>query len=612
MQKLRYSFWCRGSLSKHRKVYLMSQLPFVRSPASLPQNDPNKAARLKALEDKRTKFQFNYDIIGEIPVSDQVPDEAIAGTAWKIAIIAASYKMRTNIEAIVRKNPQWKFEKALPKKNVIEIGSMLAKGDLNSFLSYCLPDMGIVTSQFQGNSTADYEKMFQTLELPTWSSTLYDDRDFAEYFLSGLNPVLIELVKDLTSDFPVTDEHLRSVAGFENDDMATALAEGRLFKVDYYELQGLQPGRHPRAVKKVYAPKVMLAMPSAGKELAVIAIQCGQDPAQFPVFTPEKSWSWLAAKLVVKIADGNYHEALSHLGLTHLLIDPINVATYRQLPEQHPIHRLLIPHFEGTIPINALAVKKLLPTDGAVEQQLSATIDSAYEALRNVRRKHDFLDSTLPKSIVRRGVGADGALKNYSYRDDGLLLWDAIAAWCKDYVNLYYGSDADIVHDTELQAWGAEVTEGGRVKGFGDDGRIATKELLVEILTMIIFTASAQHAAVNFPQKEAALVSAQPLAGYADAPKTRDLTEKDFLAFMPPIDRAIKQVHTLSLLGSVYYTTLGGYHVGSFLDLRVDEKLLAFRFNLLQVEAKISERNRSRRVPYTHLLPSKVPNSINI
>lgn len=590
----------------------MSNFPQIRPAASLPSNDRNQAARLANLEDKRAKFRFNYDIIGELPISDTVPPEAVAGTLWKIKIIASAYKMRTNLEAILKKNPQWKFEQAIPQKSPIELAKILAKSDLNGFLSYCLPDMGIVTTQFQGKSTAEYEKMFETLKLPSWSKTLYDDRDFAEYFLSGLNPVLIELVKELEADFPMTDDRFRSVKGFEGDSLSAAIADGRLFKVDYKELANLRPGKHPLADKKVYAPKVLLAIPSGSKELAIVAIQSGQNPDEYPIFTPDQSWSWLAVKLVVKIADGNYHEVVSHLGLTHFLIDPINIATHRELPEQHPINRLLIPHFEGTIPINALGVKKLLPAGGSVEQQLTATIDSAYDTLRVVRRKYNFLENTLPRSIARRGVDANSALKSYHYRDDGMLIWNAIAAWVSDYVGIYYRNDSDIMSDSELQTWGHECCHSGKVIGFGDEGKITSKSMLCEILTMIIFTASAQHAALNFPQTDAALASAQPLAGYADAPKTTTLTEQDFLAFLPPIDRAIKQVHTLSLLGSVYYTNLGGYNLGTFADLRVDAKLLVFRAKLLYVEGQITMRNRSRRVPYKHLLPSHIPNSINI
>ena len=44
----------------------------------------------------------------------------------------------------------------------------------------------------------------------------------------------------------------------------------------------------------------------------------------------------------------------------------------------------------------------------------------------------------LPQDIVARGVGADSALGDYPYRDDGLLVWNAIESWAKAYVRTYY------------------------------------------------------------------------------------------------------------------------------------------------------------------------------
>ena len=38
------------------------------------------------------------------------------------------------------------------------------------------------------------------------------------------------------------------------------------------------------------------------------------------------------AKTIVQIADGNYHEFISHLGGTHLWMEPIAIANYRKLP----------------------------------------------------------------------------------------------------------------------------------------------------------------------------------------------------------------------------------------------------------------------------------------
>ena len=134
----------------------------------------------------------------------------------------------------------------------------------------------------------------------------------------------------------------------------------------------------------------------------------------------------------------------------------------------------------------------------------------------------------------------------------------------------------------ELASWTAEIIarDGGGVPDFAPNDAITSKKVLAETLTMIIFTASAQHAAVNFPQAKAAATNYQPLSGYAPAPRSLGLNEQDALSFLPPLDRAIKQLHTLTLLGTTYYTNLGGYNLGIFSDKRVVSRLWAFQAKL--------------------------------
>ena len=104
--------------------------------------------------------------------------------------------------------------------------------------------------------------------------------------------------------------------------------------------------------------------------------------------------------------------------------------------------------------------------------------------------------------LARRGVDDTSRLPDYPYRDDALLIWGAISQWVEDYVNHYYSSDAALQGDTELQNWVAELVahDGGRLNNVGEANRINTRSQLVELVTLICFTASAQHAAVNYPQ----------------------------------------------------------------------------------------------------------------
>jgi arachidonate 15-lipoxygenase len=140
---------------------------------------------------------------------------------------------------------------------------------------------------------------------------------------------------------------------------------------------------------------------------------------------------------------------------------------------------------------------------------------------------------------------------------------------------------------------------------------------------MIIFTASAQHAAVNFPQR-AIMEFAPAVTGAMWQPPgdvTSGVSKSDWLAAMPPRHLALEQLTVLSLLGSLYYRPLGTYRSPDFpyplwfQDPKVigsDGLLAAFQQTLEAVEATIVERNADRRRPYNFLLPSLIPTSTNI
>jgi arachidonate 15-lipoxygenase len=581
---------------------------------SLPQHEKNHNERQLRLAIFREKFQFDHSVVQNVPISASVPEEAKPGPGWSLKLVATAYKLRRNWEKILAEHG-YKFQEELPQKSVRDIAQMLLKKDLLGILSYSDPDLGVALTHKRPTRFTEYYQLFKHFEIPEGTDDLLNDADFADYFVAGLNPVMIRTLTEIPAKLHMDQELFAAHPAFAQDDLETALGEGRVFIVDYEMLSALEPGSHPEQPKYIYAPIVILALPRGAENLEVLAIQVGQDKSQYPTVTPRAgTWDWLVAKTIVKTADSNYHEVATHLGLTHLVIDPIAVATFRQLSQNHPLYRLLVPHFEGTIPINSLAVRRLINRDGKVEQLLAPQIESAYKVLEMVRNNFHFRSSFLKNDLKRRGVDAGTPLKNYPYRDDALLIWDAIENWVTDYVHMFYGSEADVVQDDELAFWTAEITDPtcGRIQGFAPDDQITTRQSLIETLTMIIFTASAQHAAVNFPQKRSAVVPYQPLAGYAPAPTRLGLTESDALEFLPPLDRAIKQVHTLTLLGDTYYTQLGIYPMQSFDEVRVMPSLLKFQAQLVKIEAIINHRNLHRRTAYPYLKPSHIPQSINI
>ncbi|GKE89677.1 linoleate 13S-lipoxygenase 3-1, chloroplastic-like protein, partial [Tanacetum coccineum] len=88
------------------------------------------------------------------------------------------------------------------------------------------------------------------------------------------------------------------------------------------------------------------------------------------------------------------------------------------------------------------------------------------------------------------------------YDSDGLLIWEAIQNSVQTYINQYYPDPSLVCNDIELQAWYAEVINVGHADVRYENWwpTLANAEDLTATLTIIIWLASAQHAALNFGQ----------------------------------------------------------------------------------------------------------------
>jgi arachidonate 15-lipoxygenase len=482
----------------------------------------------------------------------------------------------------------------------------------------------------------DYQDLFQIIYLPIIASQAQEDKAFAAQRVSGVNPLVIERLHSLLPKFPVTDDQYQSVMG-ANDSLQKALAENRLYITDYEVLSEIEPA--PPDIgndtqKYIYHPIALFAVEPGNcpnRRLVPVAIQCEQDPKDNPIFVApclksslSERWAWQMAKLIVQIADANYHEFISHLGGTHLRMEPIAIATYRKLPVTHPLGKLLLPHFEGTLFINDSAVKGLVNPGGTVDKVAAGTLKSSIMLSVKGAKNYPYVfnESSLPKVLKARGTDDVQCLPNYPYRDDGLLIWDAIHEWVSSYLSLFYPNDSAVQNDVAIQDWIKDLTDpkGGQIEGIGEQtmpgvpGKIETLEYLIEAVTLIIFTGSANHAAVNFPQSTLmTYMPNMPLAGYRPAPKTTiGVSEQNYLDLLPPISQADNQMNMTYLLGSVYYTKLGYYGDSYFDNDHVKQFLNVFQEKLISIEIEITDRNNVRPTDYNTLLPSKIPQSINI
>jgi arachidonate 15-lipoxygenase len=469
-------------------------------------------------------------------------------------------------------------------------------------------------------SLDDYRGLFKSLPLPAIADTFQQDSVFADLRVAGPNPLVIARMTGEMPNFPVTNAQFQSVMG-EGDDLAAAIAEGRVYIADYSALDWLVAGSWLTYQKYSWAPIAMFGVPRGtgrDRRLQPVAIQIGPVPGpDNPVVVRppagNASPDWEKAKTAVGIADGNFHEAVSHLGQTHLVVEAFIMATQNQL-SGHPMAALLTPHFEGTLFINNAAQSKLIAPGGAVDAILAGTIDSSRVAAVKGAQAilFDFAASSPPERLAARGVSDAEALPYYPYRDLALQLWNAILGWTTDYVGAVYATEDGPANDKQLQNWVAELTshQGGRVRHVGEPiggaEIIGTRTQLAKILAIIIFTASAQHSAVNFPQASImSFAPAMPLAGYAPVPSA-----SPWLAMLPPLDQAFTQLNLGTLLGSVHYTQLGQYGSDYFSDARIVAALTKFQTALAAIEDGMNKSGLAQSYPY--LLPSLIPQSVNI
>ena len=275
-----------------------------------------------------------------------------------------------------------------------------------------------------------YERFYKIIKAPPIVGAMNDrpddwDRQFAWQRLAGVNPMVVHRIDRLPDHFPVTDQDFQVTMGPE-DSLAGAAAEGRLYLCDYAVLDGAPGGVVKGRQKYCSAPIALFAQRRSGGFYPV-AIQVHQKPGpRDPIFTPRDGWRWRMATMAVQVADANHHEAIAHLGQTHLIMEAINMAMVRHLAPIHPLRILMGPHMEFTFAINHTAKGNLIAPGGLVDQIMACPIEVTVAAVKAGIQSFVLQDAPPPKALAARGLDDTSALPVCPYRDDSLRVWAAV------------------------------------------------------------------------------------------------------------------------------------------------------------------------------------------
>jgi len=150
------------------------------------------------------------------------------------------------------------------------------------------------------------------------------------------------------------------------------------------------------------------------------------------------------------------------------------------------------------------------------------------------QNEFNFEQFAFPRELSARGFeriplekqgGDSDPLPGYLYRDYGYLVWDSLENYVRTIIYREFHSDTDIKNDIYIQNWAYEISDVkyGNVPGFPQC--IESREHLVQTLTNIIFTATAQHSVVNFGQFEFySFIPNRPLALTKSMPEDAEHT----------------------------------------------------------------------------------------
>lgn len=462
------------------------------------------------------------------------------------------------------------------------------------------------------------------------------DREFVRQRLAGANPMVIRRIQAIDKELiQALGSQTYKLANGNNIDLLKSAGENRLFIADYplfqdLKITDLQPGKY------LGSPTAIFYRHERGLEPVLIELCKGR--VVTPAITGGEADDWAKAKLYFQSADATHHQLISHLCYTHLAMEAFAIATARQLPNNHPVFSLLSPHFQFLIAINH---QLLAPSSDLTE--LIAPNKETIEKLSNIAyRQKSFWYYSLLNDIEVRGIEPQ-LLPDFPYRDDALLLWEAIAKYTTRYLQRYYPDDKAVIQDIYLQTWADElstplsncppadfplvpqwlpqdwITLSGiqpeelpsypRVPGFT---KIGSLQQLIDIATIIIFTCGPQHAAINASQFDYfGYVPNAPLAIYS-----RPDTSTSLEQLLPPPDQDLLQMQLTSTLSGVSWGNLGSSDLIQYTGQN-DRRILAqFQDDLQEITGKIQLRNQQRLIntnfDYPYLLPNNIPNSINV
>jgi arachidonate 15-lipoxygenase len=285
--------------------------PMPAADPTLPQNDTpaEQAARAAQLAATQAVYTWTTDIptLPGVPLATDVPKNDEPTIAWFVILIGVGLDIVGNALTVklggVDKgeidSPRTQYEAALVECDAIEAsaakiaaehgvhtgGNIFERivSDVENAVAAAERDahvallkgykerleelMKVEDADGLGSKTPRsieaYRALFATLPIPGVSYMFQDDSTFAQLRVQGPNCMLITAVGDtLPTNFPLSAAKYAAVVN--GDTLGAALADGRLFMLDYAPLAVIDPGTYGTEAKYIWQPMALFAVPPGG------------------------------------------------------------------------------------------------------------------------------------------------------------------------------------------------------------------------------------------------------------------------------------------------------------------------------------------------------------
>lgn len=453
-----------------------------------------------------------------------------------------------------------------------------------------------------------YADLIASLPRPLSLGRDDDDAFFAWRQLAGMAPVSLRRLDALPDHLALTARDF-SRARADGDRLDAALAEGRLFVVDYAALSPLRPGAAEGLTKRVYAPIAVFVTSPAGA-LCPVAVQLHQRPrADVPLVTPADGLAWRLARVAVNNAEMLFNGLVAHFGRSHLVAEALVCVSRSQLAPAHPLMHLLAPHFNYTTAANKTARTTIVNPGGKQEYLMGGTLESNFEVTLAEIRAERYDRLGLRADLADRGVDDPRTLPEYPYRDDGLALADALRRWSGAYLRAHYPDDEAVRGDLELRAWADALGRDGDLRRVP---ALETVAALGDFVGDLLWRLTGYHAVVNYAGYDyASLALDTPSALFGDVALAAP-SDDVLRAMLPPLRVANGMLEQMYSLRAIQMDRVGDRPLAPPFTDPAGDALKALRRELDEVESATSARDALRRWSFPYLLPSRVPNSVHV